>query len=90
MIDWEEYGKNMTFDQWLAKWHDLNVALFGEEEAKKYWEEDKPRNNALRKLWKKIGANTVGEYEAWEKNHKKQRNEFLRRELGAEGKEERR
>lgn len=78
--------EDLTFDEWVLMWDDLNKALFTEEEAKEFREKDKAKNNALRKLWNKIGAKTVGEYEAWEKEHKKQRNEFLRRELGVTSK----
>lgn len=71
--------KDLTFSQWIAMWNDLNVALFGEEEAKEYAKKDAPRNNALRKLWKAKGFKTVGEYEEWEKDHFKERDAYLRR-----------
>lgn len=75
--------EDLTFDEWVLLWDDLNKVLFTPEEAKEYREKDRPRNNALRKLWQMHGIKTVGEYAAWEKEHMKEKNEFLRRELGA-------
>lgn len=81
--DWEQYGRNMTFQQWIKKWEDLNVVLFGEEGAKLYHELDKPRNKALWKLWQIHGFKTVGEFEDWEREHMAEKNAFLERELNA-------
>lgn len=78
--------KDMTFDEWLKMWSDLNKVFFDEEEIKEFEKQDKPRNEALRKLWKVKGFNTVGEYETWEKEHIAERNEFIRRELNAQSK----
>lgn len=84
MIDWEKYEDEMTIDQWLAKWYDLNVTIFGEAEADKYWEEDRPKNNALRKLWKVKGFTKYGQFREWEKDHMEEKRAFLERELNAE------
>lgn len=76
--------EDLTFDEWVLMWDDLNKALFTEEEAREFREQDRPRNNALRKLWNHYGFKTVGEFESWEKEHMEEKKEFLRRELGAE------
>lgn len=78
--------KDQTFNQWIAMWHDLNVALFGEAEAKEMAKDDAARNNALRKLWKVKGFKTLGEFEEWEKTHMEEKNAFLSKELNAQNK----
>ena len=78
--------KDMTFDEWLKMWDDLNRVFFDEETMKEIEKEDKPRNEALRKLWKVKGFQTVGQYEAWEKEHIAERNAFIERELNAQNK----
>ena len=80
-IEKEHYFKDLSFDEWLQQWHDLNVAVFGQAEAMRYWKEDKRRNDALRKLWKVKGFKTLGQFEEWEKDHMKEKNDFIRREL---------
>lgn len=78
--------KDMTFDEWLKMWSDLNRVFFDEEEIKEFEKQDKPRNEALRKLWKVKGFKTVGEFEEWEKTHMEEKNAFLSKELNAQNK----
>lgn len=75
--------EDLTFDEWVLFWDDLNKALFKPEEAKAFREMDRLRNNALRKLWNHYGLKTIGEFEAWEKEHMAEKKAFLERELNA-------
>lgn len=75
--------KDLTFDEWYAMWDDLNKAIFGDEQAKLYREMDRPRNRALKALWKAKGFRTVGEFEEWEKTHIREKKAFLERETNA-------
>ena len=69
--------RDMTFDEWYKMWDDLNVALFGEEEAKLYRELDRRRNRALKALWIAKGFKTYGEFEDWEREHMADKNAFM-------------
>lgn len=71
--------EQLTFDEWIKYWYDLDVAIFGEAEAKNHMMEESAKNEAMRKLWKAKGFKTVGEYEEWEKDHFKERDAYLRR-----------
>ncbi len=73
--------EDMTLDEWFKQDYDLNVAIFGEKQAKVFLQQDMVRYKALKKLWIQKGFRTLGEFEAWEFSHMKEKNEFLRKEL---------
>lgn len=72
--------RQMSFDKRVKQEYDLWIALFGEKEAKKRFEEQKPLTNAMRKLWNEQKCQNYGEYLDWEENHIQERNEFLKKE----------
>lgn len=74
----KEY-KELNFNEWLKHWHDLHVALFGEEIANEMAKKDMRHNSILKKLWQEKGFKTIGEYAEWEKDHLEERNDFFRK-----------
>lgn len=70
---------DMTFEEWQMYWYKKNIEVFGKHQADVWLMEDLKHDTALKELWIAKGIKTIGEYEAWEKDHIQERNEFFKK-----------
>lgn len=69
---------DMTLEQYEKCWYDIQEALFGSVKAKQYRQADRTHFLIMKQLWIDKGFHRFGDYAAWEKDHKKERNDYFR------------
>lgn len=79
MRDYLEYRQQNLWDRIQAD-YDLYIAIFGKTKADEWLERQRPVHLAMEKLWKAKNFKNYGDFEDWERDHKPERNEFLKKE----------
>lgn len=70
---------DLTFEEYQRFWYRRYKDMFGERTADKWLYDNLSHHTALKVLWVRYGFHTVGEFKAWEKDHKDEYEEFMRR-----------
>lgn len=78
MRDYLEYRQQNLWDRIQAD-YDLYIAIFGKTKADEWLERQRPVHLAMEKLWKVKNFKNYGDFEDWERDHKPERNEFLKK-----------